>query len=67
MDCVRSIDPTNERGASATEYALVVALLVVATLAAITTLTSSAQDVLIETGNDVGTPRAPRTELLGTP
>ncbi len=67
MNIQRRSDPTDDRGASAIEYALVVSLLVVVTLAAITTLSSSAQDVLIDSGNDVGTPRAPRTELLGTP
>ena len=67
MQRCRTTTPPNERGASATEYALIVALMVVATLAAISSLSSAAETVLIQTGDDVGTPRAPRGELLSTP
>jgi Flp pilus assembly pilin Flp len=46
-----------ERGATAVEYALVMALVVVATLAAIAGLTDSSGDYLSTTGEDIGEPR----------
>lgn len=47
----------SERGATATEYAVVIALVVVVTLGATTLLTDGAGDYLSTTGDDIGQPR----------
>lgn len=46
-----------ERGATATEYAMLVALLVGATLIAIDSLTATSGSYLSSTGDDIGEPR----------
>ncbi len=46
-----------ERGATAAEYALVLAVVVGATLAAITGLTDTSGQYLSSTGDDIGEPR----------
>jgi Flp pilus assembly pilin Flp len=47
----------DERGASMVEYALLVALIVVGTIASIQFLSDTSADYLEETGEDIGTPR----------
>ncbi|MEM9563844.1 MAG: hypothetical protein AAGA93_14580 [Actinomycetota bacterium] len=50
-------DDRGERGATAVEYAMILALVVGATLAAITGLTDSSGEYLSTTGDDIGEPR----------
>ncbi len=50
-------DDGGERGATAVEYAMILALVVGATLAAITGLTDSSGGYLSTTGDDIGEPR----------
>ncbi|MEM8922856.1 MAG: hypothetical protein AAGD35_05085 [Actinomycetota bacterium] len=48
---------SNERGATFTEYALILALLVVATMASIGAIEVAATGLLDDSGDDIGTPR----------
>ena len=50
-------DDRRERGATAVEYALIMALVVVATVAAVAGLTDTSGDYLSTTGEDIGEPR----------
>ena len=50
-------DPSSERGATAVEYAMILALVVGATLVAITGLTDTSGQYLSSTGDDIGEPR----------
>lgn len=53
----RGLTRLRERGATATEYALLIALLVGATLIAIDGLTETSGSYLSTTGDDIGEPR----------
>ncbi|MEL6984029.1 MAG: Flp family type IVb pilin [Actinomycetota bacterium] len=49
--------PRDERGATAVEYSLILALVVLATVASIAGLRDTSGDYLSTTGEDIGTPR----------
>lgn len=54
----------HERGASAVEYALLVALICVASLGAINFLTNQSGEALSSTSSNIGEPIDPRGSLL---